>query len=225
VIKNGGSRRISSVFIRSKSESSIHRHLYERQRYRKRVKSPRVSEGCEDLTAVQDKGADRAWKAHVSLLFKMLEMYDMRIVIPIMEKDLRIVTAHIQDIRKRDSLRRWPEVQIDHDDEEDILWVHGGREVKESLELDGFVIDFAGSEVVGLEIMNASAVLTRYTQDEPRSEIKKMLGHIASARLRAQVKEDIIFIVAYISFEETGSFVAPVPIALNLPRQVILARA
>jgi uncharacterized protein YuzE len=116
-------------------------------------------------------------------------------------------------------------VQIDYDDEADILWVHEGREVKDSLELDDFVIDFAGSEVVGLEIMNASRVLTRYIQDEPRSEIKKMLGHIASARLRAQLKEDMIFIVAYVSFEETGSFVAPVPIAVNLPRQVVLAPA
>ena len=42
-------------------------------------------------------------------------------------------------------------LQIDYNNEKDILWVHEDREVKDSLELDDFVIDFAGSEVVGLE--------------------------------------------------------------------------
>ena len=52
---------------------------------------------------------------------------------------------------------------IDYDEEEDVLWLHEGKQVKDSLELDDFVIDFSGSDVVGLEIMNASGVLTRCT--------------------------------------------------------------
>lgn len=116
-------------------------------------------------------------------------------------------------------------LQIDYDNEEDILWVHEGREVKDSLELDDFVIDFAGSEIVGLEIMNASEVLTRYIEDKPKSAIKEMLGHIASAKLRAQIKDDMIFIVAYIVFEGEENIPTPVPIAVNLPKQVIVARA
>ena len=116
-------------------------------------------------------------------------------------------------------------LQIDYNDEEDILWLHEAKQVKDSLELDDFVIDFAGSEVVGLEIMNASEVLTRYIQDKSKSAIKRMLGHIASANLRTQVKEDMIFVVAYILFEKTGSVPTPVPVAVNLPKQVILAHA
>jgi uncharacterized protein YuzE len=116
-------------------------------------------------------------------------------------------------------------LQIDYNEEEDILWLHEGKQVKDSLELDDFVIDFAASEVVGLEIMNASEVLTRYIQDKSKPAIKKMLGHIISANLRTQVKNDMIFIVAYILFDEADKMPTPVPVAVNLPKQVILARA
>jgi uncharacterized protein YuzE len=116
-------------------------------------------------------------------------------------------------------------LQIDYNEEEDILWMHEAKQVKDSLELDDFVIDFAGSEVVGLEIMNASEVLTRYIQDKSQSAIKKMLGHIVSANLRTQVKDNMIFIVAYVLFEKTDGAPTPVPVAVNLPKQVILAHA
>jgi len=116
-------------------------------------------------------------------------------------------------------------LQIDYIEEEDIIWLHEAKQVKDSLELDDFIIDFAGSEVVGLEIMNASEVLTRYIQDKPKPAMKKMLGHIVSANLRTQVKDDLIFIVAYNLFEKADKMPTPVPVAVNLPRQVMLARA
>ena len=58
---------------------------------------------------VQDKGLTEHGRHTFSLLFKMLDNYDLRIVISIKEKDLRIVTANIQDIRKRKGLRIWSE--------------------------------------------------------------------------------------------------------------------
>jgi len=62
---------------------------------------------CRDLIDVQDKGLTEHGRRTFSLLFKMLDNYDLRVVISIKEKDLRIVTAHVQDIRKRKGLRKW----------------------------------------------------------------------------------------------------------------------
>jgi len=86
-------------------------HFYERQRYRK-ISEARIRErlkDCKDLIDVQDKGLTEHARHTFSLLFKMSDHYDLRVVISIKGKDLRIVTAHIQDIRKRKGLRKWSE--------------------------------------------------------------------------------------------------------------------
>jgi hypothetical protein len=86
-------------------------HFYERQRYRKisEAKIRECLEDLKDLIDVQDKGLTEHGRHTFSLLFKMLDNYDLRVVISVKEKDLRIVTAHIQDIRKRKGLRKWSE--------------------------------------------------------------------------------------------------------------------
>ena len=43
--------------------------------------------------------------------------------------------------------------KVDYDEENDILWIYVGESVKDSLEIDNFVIDFSSqNKVVGLEI-------------------------------------------------------------------------
>jgi uncharacterized protein YuzE len=169
-------------------------------------------------------GANRVCRHTFSLLFKMLDNYDLRVVISIKEEGFKNRYRSFSRYQEKKEARKMVrKLQIDYNEEEDILWLHEGKQVKDSLELDDFVIDFAASEVVGLEMMNASEVLTRYIQDKSKPAIKKMLGHIASANLRTQVKDDMIFIVAYILFEKADKTPAPVPVAVNLPKQVILA--
>lgn len=54
------------------------------------------------------------------------------------------------------------EAKIDYDEENDILWVYSGEKIKDSLEIDNFVIDFSyDNKIVGVEIFNASKVLSK----------------------------------------------------------------
>ena len=50
---------------------------------------------------------------------------------------------------------------VNYDVDQDILWVHSGDKIKDSLDLDRFVIDFsADDKIVGVEISGASKFLS-----------------------------------------------------------------
>ena len=112
-------------------------------------------------------------------------------------------------------------LKIDYDLESDLLWLHDGRRVKDSLQMDSFVVDFAGNgEVSGIEIFNASQLLNRLS---PVSMGKDALKNIKSAILKTHREKELlymIFLIKIVVKKETMS----IPIQLNTPRAVMMVR-
>lgn len=51
--------------------------------------------------------------------------------------------------------------KVDYDEENDILWIYSGDKIRDSLEIDNFIIDFSYEDkIVGVEILDASEVLS-----------------------------------------------------------------
>lgn len=112
-------------------------------------------------------------------------------------------------------------LKIDYDFENDILWLHDGRKVKDSLQMDNFVVDFAGnSDISGIEISGASQVLSRLS---PVSIGKEALKGIKSAVLKAYREKELIYMVFLIKLEIKKESIA-IPIQLNAPRAVMMVR-
>jgi len=54
-----------------------------------------------------------------------------------------------------------PNAKVDYDDEWDILYAYTGTRVRDSFEVNNFVIDFSmDNKVVGIEIMDASKTIS-----------------------------------------------------------------
>jgi len=82
------------VKLRGINEDEIRTHL----------KSP------HKLIAVEDQG-DEPQGHKYALLFSKSNKYDLKIVVSIKEKRLNVVTAHIQNIKKRKVYQEWLERQ------------------------------------------------------------------------------------------------------------------
>ena len=51
--------------------------------------------------------------------------------------------------------------KVDYDYENDVLYVYTGNSVKDSMQIEEFVIDFSsGNRIVGVEVLNASKILS-----------------------------------------------------------------
>lgn len=61
---------------------------------------------CDTLLEIEDQGTESRGQKY-GLLFKMMSNYDLKIVISIKDKHINIVTAHIQNIRKRKAYKKW----------------------------------------------------------------------------------------------------------------------
>lgn len=85
------------------------------------------------------------------------------------------------------------EAKIDYDKENDILWVYSGEKVKDSLEIDNFVIDFSfDNKVVGVEISNASEVLSKLALVKVS---KNVLSKIIQASLSFYQGKELFYVV------------------------------
>ena len=83
--------------------------------------------------------------------------------------------------------------KIEYDTENDILWVYMGDKVRDSFEVDPYVIDFSSNnKVVGIEIMNASKILSLLTLNKIT---KAALSRTQQAEMHFWQGKDIMYIV------------------------------
>lgn len=83
--------------------------------------------------------------------------------------------------------------KIDYDEENDILWVYSGEKIKDSLEIDKFVIDFSyDDKIVGVEIFNASEFISNLVLNKIS---KEMLSNIKEASLSFYQSRELFYVV------------------------------
>ena len=60
----------------------------------------------KELIAVEDQGEEKG-SQKFALLFSKSRKYDLKVVISIKNGRIKVITAHIQNIKKREKLRKW----------------------------------------------------------------------------------------------------------------------
>ncbi|VVB76981.1 Uncharacterised protein [uncultured archaeon] len=84
-------------------------------------------------------------------------------------------------------------MKVDYDEDNDVLWIHSGKKVSDSLEVDRFVVDFMrDGSVSGVEIMDASKIISNLSTHKVS---KEYLGLIEDAKLRLYRSKDLVYIV------------------------------
>src|SRR3989344_159268 len=105
--------------------------------------------------------------------------------------------------------------KVDYDEESDILWAYSGEKVKDSLEIDNFVIDFSiDDKIVGVEIMNASEVISKLSLNKIS---KEMLSGIKEASLSFYHSRELFYVVVGLVMA-VDNIVREIPIQIPAPR-------
>ena len=106
----------------------------------------------------------------------------------------------IRGISKEEKVKKMVrKAKINYDKENDILWIYSGESVKDSIEIDNFVIDFSkNNKIVGVEIFNASKVLSRLTLSRIT---KQMLAEIRRATFSSYQSKELIYVVVVLFFK------------------------
>lgn len=107
--------------------------------------------------------------------------------------------------------------EVSYDEENDLLYVgYKGRKVKDSLEIDKFVIDFGvDGEMVGVEVFDASKVIKGLNQS---NITKEMISNLHEAKIRIHKSQELVFFVIalYTGVKSKGQ-----PIVLQVPKPVM----
>ncbi|MDE1869672.1 MAG: DUF2283 domain-containing protein [Candidatus Micrarchaeota archaeon] len=112
-------------------------------------------------------------------------------------------------------------MKIDYDLENDLLWLHDGRKVVDSLQMDSFTVDFAkGGDVSGIEISNASKFISRLS---PTPISKEAIGNIKSAAMKTYREKELVYLIFLIKIEVKKEIVS-IPIQVNTPTAVMMVR-
>ncbi len=112
------------------------------------------------------------------------------------------------------------EAKVDYDGENDILWVYTGEKIKDSLEIDNFVIDFSfDNKVVGVEIFNASKLLSKLTLTKIR---KSMLSKIVKATLSFYQSKELFYIVVGLILM-VNKKIREIPIQIPAPMETVFS--
>ncbi len=83
--------------------------------------------------------------------------------------------------------------KVDYDQENDILWIYSGENIRDSLEIDNFVLDFSHEDkVVGVEILNASEVISNLALNKIS---KDMLAEIKEASISLYQSKELCYVV------------------------------
>ncbi len=61
---------------------------------------------CNGLILVEEQGAEPKGNKY-RLLFKYVSNYDLRVIVSIKDKHINVVTAHIQNVKKRKAYKAW----------------------------------------------------------------------------------------------------------------------
>lgn len=86
--------------------------------------------------------------------------------------------------------------KVNYDEKSDILWVHSGDKVKDSLDLDRFIIDFSeDNKIAGIEIDGASKFLSEIIGSNIN---KKILESVKNARISFYQGKQIISVYIYL---------------------------
>ncbi len=108
-------------------------------------------------------------------------------------------------------------VKVSYDYENDILYLFTGEKVKDSLQIDNFVIDFSHKDkIVGIEIFEASKVLSGIS--EFRITKKMLKEYLKEARLKIYVGKELVVIGIGLLFEAK---LKEVHTSVSLPVEVV----
>ena len=108
--------------------------------------------------------------------------------------------------------------RVDYDEENDILWVYSGEKVKDSLEVDSFVIDFSHDDkVVGVEIINASEVISSLAII---IIIKEGLANTKEASLSFYQSRELFYVVVGLIMTVNGK-TREIPIQVPAPKLAV----
>src|SRR3989344_6147740 len=84
------------------------------------------------------------------------------------------------------------EAKVDYDSENDVLWVYTGKKVRDSLEMDKFVLDFSPDDkIVGVEIIDASKTISNISFQKIT---KGALSNIKNASINVYPSKELVFI-------------------------------
>lgn len=104
------------------------------------------------------------------------------------------------------------DAKIDYDYENDILYLISGENVKDSLQVENFVIDFSDDDkVVGVEVLDASRILSQLTQLDIT---KEALSKAASARISVYQGREIMYVLLFMCLpvnQESVDVRIPIP--------------
>ena len=112
--------------------------------------------------------------------------------------------------------------KINYDYKNDILYVFFGERAKDSLEIDNFVIDFSSeNKVVGVEIFNASEVISKLALNKISKEI---LSNIKEASISFYQSKELFYIVVGLVLMIENKL-REIPIQVPAPKLAIAAQS
>ena len=104
------------------------------------------------------------------------------------------------------------DAKIDFDYENDILYLYTGEKVKDSLQIENFVIDFSqDNKIVAIEILDASKILSELSQVDVT---KDALSKIESAGMSVYRGKELIYVLLAIRLsinQESMDIRIPIP--------------
>lgn len=104
------------------------------------------------------------------------------------------------------------DAKIDFDYENDILYLYTGEKVRDSLQIEDFIIDFShDNTIVAIEILDASKILSELSQT---NLTKDALSKIESAGISVYQGKELIYVLLAIRLsinQESVDIRIPVP--------------
>ncbi len=108
-------------------------------------------------------------------------------------------------------------VKVSYDYENDILYLFTGEKIRDSLQIDNFVIDFSHEDkIAGIEIFEASKVLSGIS--EFRITKKMLKEYLKEARLKIYAGKELVVIGIGLLFEAK---LKEVHASVSLPVEVV----
>lgn len=84
-------------------------------------------------------------------------------------------------------------MNVDYDYENDILYLYSGEKVKDSLQIDKYILDFSPDEkIVAIEILDASKILGKLSEI---NITKDMLSKIEHPEMSIYQSKELIYVI------------------------------
>jgi len=83
--------------------------------------------------------------------------------------------------------------KVDYDYENDVLYVYTGEKVKDSLDIENFVVDFSSdNKIVAVEVLDAARVLSKMLQIDINKDV---LSGVKEAGINIYQGREIVYVV------------------------------